>query len=167
MTVGLTVATLVTACGPPDDASEGSDARQPEAAQPGPMPMGEGMAEMHRRMMGGEPGDAPEAVAAPASAAECPDVEQALVDRGRDVFSGAGACASCHGGDATGTQLAPDLADAEWLNVDGSYGSIAGVVRSGVAQPRQYPAPMPPRGGAALSDAQVCAVAAYVYSLSH
>jgi mono/diheme cytochrome c family protein len=63
--------------------------------------------------------------------------------------------------------LAPDLTDAQWLNVDGSYGSIAGLVRSGVPKPKEHSAPMPALGGAPLSGAQVCAVAAYVYSLGH
>ncbi|MGK7312310.1 MAG: c-type cytochrome [Candidatus Longimicrobiales bacterium M2_2A_002] len=124
------------------------------------------MGEMHRRMMGGEPGNAPEATARRASAADCPDIDQALVDRGRAVFNGSGGCTACHGRDATGTALAPDLSDAEWLNGDGSYGTLVGLVRSGVPQPRRYPAPMPPMGGAELAEEHVCAAAAYVYSLS-
>ena len=100
-------------------------------------------------------------------AADCPPVSQGLVDGGRAVFSGAGNCYACHGANAKGTAMAPDLTDEKWLNIDGSYASILGLVRSGVAKPKQYPAPMPALGGAALSSAQVCAVAAYVYSLSH
>lgn len=125
------------------------------------------MGQMHARMMGGGEGEAPEVTAAQATADDCPDVTQELTDRGRGVYAGAGNCFTCHGGDATGSQLAPDLTDGEWLNTDGSYGSIATVVRTGVSQPQQSPAPMPPMGGAALSQEQLCAVAAYVYSLSH
>lgn len=147
-----------------DPAPEGGQQR---GQRPG-MPMGGSMAQMHARMMGGgEPGQAPEARAASAQAADCPDVTQELVDEGQTIFGGAGACFSCHGGDGTGTQLAPDLTDEEWLNVDGSYGAIAELVRNGVPEPKQHPAPMPPMGGASLSADQVCAVAAYVYSLSH
>lgn len=125
------------------------------------------MGEMHDRMMGGgSPGEAPEATPAPASAPDCPDVTRERVDRGREVFGGAGSCFTCHGGDATGSQLAPDLTDGEWLNVDGSYASIAEVVRTGVSDPRRFPAPMPPLGGASLSQEQVCDVAGYLYSLS-
>jgi mono/diheme cytochrome c family protein len=112
-------------------------------------------------------GTAPEAEAAQASAPGCPDVDQALVDQGRSVFTGAGGCAACHAADATGTQLGPNLTDREWLDAGGSYGSIAATVRSGVPSPRRYPAPMPALGGAQLTTAQVCAVAAYVYSRSH
>lgn len=155
----------------PDGAAREPDSGAPEAGapspgvEPGAMPMGGNMADMHRRMMGGE-GSAPETEAAAASAADCPDVDQALVDRGREVFNGAGGCTACHGSDATGTALAPNLTDAEWLNIDGSYGALAGLIRTGVPQPKRYPTPMPPMGGANLSDAQICAVAAYVYSLS-
>ncbi len=100
-------------------------------------------------------------------AAECPAVDKKLVAAGRGIFTGPGNCQMCHGADAKGTPLAPDLTDATWLNVDGSYAAIAGLVRSGVAKPKKYPAPMPPMGGASLAAGQVCAVAAYVYSLGH
>ena len=99
--------------------------------------------------------------------ADCPPVSQTLADRGRTVFSGAGNCVACHGANAKGTAMAPNLTDGTWLNGDGSYASIIGLVRSGVAKPKQYPAPMPALGGAALDGAQLCAVAAYVYSLGH
>ena len=59
------------------------------------------------------------------------------------------------------------MTDDRWLNVDGSYGGIRDVVRAGLGQPRQYPAPMPPMGGGSLSDDPICAVAASVYSLGH
>ncbi|HKB54144.1 MAG TPA: c-type cytochrome [Ramlibacter sp.] len=101
------------------------------------------------------------------SAAQCAAVSQDLVNRGRAVFSGAGNCFACHAANGQGTALAPNLTDTLWLNIDGSYASIVGLVRTGVPKPKQYPAPMPPMGGASLSPAQVCAVAAYVYSLSH
>ncbi len=125
-------------------------------------------------MMGGMMGrsadtaTAPTARAATASAPGCPDVSQALVDTGREIFTGrGGTCFACHGSDAHGTTLAPDLADSTWLDADGSYAGIVQTVRSGVARPKKYPAPMPPMGGAQLGTDQVCAVAAYVYSLSH
>lgn len=138
----------------------------PEAGPPRGMPMGGRMGEMHARMMGGgSPDDAPEADAASASAPGCPDIDQELVDRGRGIFAGPGTCFSCHGWDAAGSQLAPDLTDGEWLNVEGSYASIRDVIRTGVSDPRRYPSPMPPDGGGSLSEDQRCATAAYVYSL--
>jgi mono/diheme cytochrome c family protein len=89
---------------------------------------------------------------------------------GDSIFHGqtaGGTCFTCHGQDAKGTTLAPNLSDNQWIDGDGTYNYIVERVTTGVPQPKQYPAPMPPKGGANLSDAQVRAVAAYVYSLSH
>jgi mono/diheme cytochrome c family protein len=93
-----------------------------------------------------------------------------LVALGDSIFHGqvaGGTCTACHGQDAKGTAVAPDLTDNQWINGDGSYDFIVHTVTTGVPQPKQHPAPMPPKGGATLSDQQVNAVAAYVYSLSH
>jgi mono/diheme cytochrome c family protein len=109
----------------------------------------------------------PAASAPPASAS--PMSEAQLVALGDSVFSGkipGGICYTCHAMDAKGTQLAPDLTDQQWINSDGSIASIANVVRDGVLQPKQFPAPMPPFG-AILTDVQIRGVAAYVYALSH
>jgi len=91
-------------------------------------------------------------------------VTQAMVDEGKKTFDTV--CFACHGQGGAGGPLAPKLADSQWLNIDGSYESIVKVVTAGVPQPKQHPAPMPPKGGAPLTDAQVRAVAAYVYSIS-
>jgi mono/diheme cytochrome c family protein len=84
---------------------------------------------------------------------------------GRAIYTGKGNCASCHGPEATGTPLGPDLTDEEWLNITGTLEEITGVVRSGVLQPKSYPAPMPPMGGARLRPAEIEAVARYVFEL--
>jgi mono/diheme cytochrome c family protein len=89
---------------------------------------------------------------------------------GDSIFHGqvaGGTCTACHGQDAKGTAVAPNLTDAQWINGDGSYDFIVKTVTNGVPQPKEHPAPMPPKGGAQLSDDQVKAVAAYVFSLSH
>lgn len=96
----------------------------------------------------------------------CPEPDSVLVEAGRELFAGSGNCFACHGSDATGTPLAPDLTDAVWLDADGSYASIVAVVTEGVSAPKEHPAPMPPLGGASLTSGQVCAVAAFVHSLS-
>jgi cbb3-type cytochrome c oxidase subunit III len=91
-----------------------------------------------------------------------------MVALGDSVFHGlvgGGTCTSCHGADAKGTTLAPDLTDATWLWGDGSYASILRVVREGVPAPKQHTGVMPPMGGAQLTPAQLSAVAAYVWSL--
>jgi glucose/arabinose dehydrogenase/mono/diheme cytochrome c family protein len=80
---------------------------------------------------------------------------------------GGAACVGCHGAAGAGTALGPNLADTQWLWGDGSYGSIAKTIAAGVPEPKQYRSPMPPMGGAQLTNDQVSAVAAYVWGLSH
>lgn len=89
-------------------------------------------------------------------------------DPGEAVFMGKGNCFTCHGRDASGTPLAPDLTDGDWVNFEEppTAEQIGALVREGVARPVRYPAPMPPMGGAALSDAEITAVADYVLRLS-
>jgi mono/diheme cytochrome c family protein len=94
----------------------------------------------------------------------------AQIALGDSIFHGqaaGGTCYACHGQDAKGSGVGPNLTDSEWLNTDGTLDGIVKTIKSGVPQPKKAPAPMPPMGGATLSDAQVQAAAAYVYSLSH
>jgi mono/diheme cytochrome c family protein len=90
---------------------------------------------------------------------------------GDSIFHGkkaGGMCFTCHGANARGTPgLAPNLTDGKWLHGDGSYDFIVGVVEKGIPKPKEAVAPMLPRGGANLNAAQIRAVAAYVYTLSH
>jgi mono/diheme cytochrome c family protein len=85
---------------------------------------------------------------------------------GAEVFAGKGNCATCHGEGGTGTRMAPDLTDAEWLHIDGSYASILALVTMGVEVPKEASIPMAPRGGAALTDDEVAAVARYVHGIA-
>jgi mono/diheme cytochrome c family protein len=87
------------------------------------------------------------------------------VAAGQQIFSSTGNCYTCHGADAKGTQLAPNLTDAEWINIDGTFAAIQTNVKTGVPTPKQHPAAMPPMGGATLTDDQIRQVAAYVWSL--
>jgi glucose/arabinose dehydrogenase/mono/diheme cytochrome c family protein len=99
-----------------------------------------------------------------------PGVTPAQVALGDRVFHGqvGGApCAGCHGSDAKGTPLGPDLTSGHWLWGDGSLPAITRTITDGVPHPKQYPGVMPPMGGAQLSPAEVSAVAAYVWALSH
>ncbi len=125
---------------------------------------------MRMGMAGGmrPPAAAADSPSAPApAAAVCPAVSPALVGQGARIFAGAGNCTACHGPQRSGTPIAPRLSDREWLNVDGSYPALAELIRVGVPRPKQHPGYMPAKGGAPLGDAEVCAVAAYVYSLTH
>jgi glucose/arabinose dehydrogenase/mono/diheme cytochrome c family protein len=91
----------------------------------------------------------------------------ALGDRAFHGQVGGAPCAGCHGSDAKGTPLGPDLTSGHWLWGDGSLPAITRTITDGVPHPKQYPGVMPPMGGAQLSPAEVSAVAAYVWSLSH
>jgi glucose/arabinose dehydrogenase/mono/diheme cytochrome c family protein len=93
-----------------------------------------------------------------------------LVGLGDRIYHGevgGAACAGCHGSSAKGTPLGPDLTDSKWLWSDGSYEGIAKTITEGVSRPKEYRNAMPAMGGAQLTDEQVKALAAYVWSLSH
>jgi glucose/arabinose dehydrogenase/mono/diheme cytochrome c family protein len=91
----------------------------------------------------------------------------ALGDRIYHGQVGGATCTGCHGTNGKGSPLGPDLTDKKWLWSEGSYAGIAKTITEGVMQPKQYRSPMPPRGGAQLTDEQVSALAAYVWALSH
>jgi mono/diheme cytochrome c family protein len=94
-------------------------------------------------------------------------VTQEMVTQGQALFTGTGGCLACHGADATGTPLAPNLTDTTWLNVPtGTYDEIVNLIMTGVPQPKEAPAPMMAKGGSTITDEQVRQVAAYVYSIS-
>lgn len=85
---------------------------------------------------------------------------------GKAIFEKKGNCFTCHGKDAKGTVLAPNLTDTQWLHVDGSLEQVTNLISTGVPKPKKAPAPMPPMGGAKLSKEEIAAVARYVVSLS-
>jgi glucose/arabinose dehydrogenase/mono/diheme cytochrome c family protein len=94
----------------------------------------------------------------------------AQVARGERIFHGEvadGTCAGCHGSDANGSPQGPSLVSGKWLDTDGSFASLQRTITDGVSKPKNSSPPMPPRGGAPLSDADVAAVAAYVWAISH
>ena len=94
-------------------------------------------------------------------------VTPAAIAQGDSIFHKDGLCYACHGSNAQGA-VGPNLTDAEWLHGDGSYDMIVATVTSGVpADKAKKGIAMPPKGGSSITDPQVKAVAAYVYSLSH
>lgn len=95
-------------------------------------------------------------------------VTGAMVEAGEGLFGGAGFCYTCHGEDGRGVpQLGADLTDGEWVHTDGSYDDLVRLIRVGVSsEVSTVGVPMPPRGGGRLSDNQVRALAAYVWTLS-
>ena len=99
-----------------------------------------------------------------------PGATAAEVALGARVFhgqEGGGTCEGCHGSNAKGTPLAPDLTSGKWVWGDGSLAAITHTISDGVANPKNYTSPMPPMGGAQLSHSDVDAVAAYVWALGH
>jgi cbb3-type cytochrome c oxidase subunit III len=112
-------------------------------------------------LLGGGRAVAQEKAAAPSG------VTPAAIAQGDSIFHKDGMCYACHGSNAQGA-VGPNLTDAEWLHGDGSYDMIVATVTSGVpADKAKKGIAMPPKGGSSISDDQVKAVAAYVYSLSH
>jgi mono/diheme cytochrome c family protein len=93
-------------------------------------------------------------------------VTAAMVARGQQVFEGAGICYTCHMQGGVGGPLGPNLTDDQWINTDGSFDGIVNVVLNGVTQPLEHPGIMLPRGGTNISDEDVRAVSAYVWTLS-
>jgi glucose/arabinose dehydrogenase/cytochrome c5 len=91
----------------------------------------------------------------------------ALGDRIYHGQIGGAACSGCHGANATGSPLGPDLTGKKWLWSDGSFEGILKSITEGVPRPKQYRSPMPPMGGAQLTPDQLKALTAYVWSLSH
>jgi mono/diheme cytochrome c family protein len=91
----------------------------------------------------------------------------ALIAQGDSIFHSKGNCYACHGANAQGA-VGPNLTDAEWIHSDGSYDAIVKQVTTGVPQNESKSGiMMPPKGGSSITDDEVKAVAAYVYSLSH
>lgn len=109
---------------------------------------------------------------APAAARLPAEVTPANIALGDSLFN-TGGCMRCHGKAGIGATNAPALNDSQWLQLKtGSYDEIVGIITSGVpaAQIKDptHKNPMGARGGRmALTDPQIKAVAAYVYSLSH
>jgi mono/diheme cytochrome c family protein len=102
------------------------------------------------------------------SAASAPaGITPELIAQGDKVFHGPGNCYACHGTNAQGA-VGPNLTDAEWLHSKGSFEEIVAQVTNGVPKEESKTGiPMPAKGGGSISDDDVKAVAAYVYSLSH
>lgn len=110
---------------------------------------------------------------APAAVAQAPadtvpaDFGPALIASGKQLFLGEGLCLACHGADAKGS-IGPNLTDQTWLHGNGTFSDIFARILAGVtSEQSKLGQIMPPRGGSGMTDQQVRAVAAYVWSLSH
>jgi glucose/arabinose dehydrogenase/cytochrome c553 len=122
----------------------------------------------------GAPAPAIAAVTGPAyevaSLPKPPGATREQMRLGSRIFWGqasAGTCSGCHGSDGKGSTVGPNLTSGEWSWGDGSWQGIAATIDKGVVSPKHADGAMPPRGGAPLSDADVKAVAAFVWGISH
>ncbi len=108
------------------------------------------------------------AVTSSTSAQDLPsEVTQEMVTKGNEIFHKTGLCYACHGQDAKGL-VGPNLTDDAWLHSKGTYDDLVKQILSGVPKEQSKSGiPMPAKGGSAITDDDVKAVAAYVYSLSH
>jgi cbb3-type cytochrome c oxidase subunit III len=105
----------------------------------------------------------PEAPAPAAGASYTPEI----VAKGDALFHGSANCYACHGSKAEGL-VGPNLTDGEWIHSKGTYDDIVAQINHGVPKAESKSGiEMPPKGGATLSDDDVKAIAAYVYSLGH
>ncbi|MEZ4585556.1 MAG: cytochrome c [Gemmatimonadales bacterium] len=122
------------------------------------------------RTAASDAGSTPTAEVAPAAASLPDGVTGQMVSRGRSLYSN-GACERCHGPGGNGGQLGPSLVRGAWAQIGGSYDEIVRVVTAGVPESRirnrSYRLAMHPRGGAMnLSDPDIRAVSAYVWTIS-
>lgn len=117
-------------------------------------------------------GDAMNGMSAPDGDAmqELPQgVTMAMVTEGKTVYEGVGICSSCHGPAGQGVpNLGANLADDEWVHSEGDFEGIVATIMNGVtADASTSGIPMPAKAGTSITDAQVRAAAAYVWTLSH
>lgn len=119
------------------------------------------------------PSQAPAAGGGVAAKAALPAaVTPANVALGDSIFNN-GSCQRCHGMKGVGATNAPALTGKSWLQLTtGSFEEILGIITTGVPAAKikdpTHKNPMGARGGRMnLTDAQITAVAAYVYTLSH
>ena len=98
-----------------------------------------------------------------------PGATQEQVALGDRIFHGeigGATCAGCHGSDAKGTPVGPDLTSGTWLWGDGSLPAIAQTITNGVPEPKTYSGAMPPMGGVKLSQDEIKALTAYVWAVA-
>ena len=105
---------------------------------------------------------------APAQAQGVPEgATQAMVDKGNEIYHKSGLCYACHGQDAKGL-VGPNLTDDVWIHNKGTFSELIAQINKGVPKEESKSGlPMPAKGGSTISDDDVKAVAAYVWSLSH
>jgi mono/diheme cytochrome c family protein len=100
--------------------------------------------------------------------AQLPDgISEAMVTEGETLYKGLGLCFACHGPTGTGVPGAGvNLSDDEWLHSDGSFEGLIEQILDGVGPDiSKSGVIMLPKGGSQVTDEQVRAIAAYVWTL--
>lgn len=98
------------------------------------------------------------------------DVTDAAIAIGDSIYH-SGGCQRCHGQKGVGANNGPSLVSGAWVQQAGSFDELVATITTGVPREKVKDTsrrfPMGPRGGPMnLDDAQVRAVAAYVWSIS-
>jgi mono/diheme cytochrome c family protein len=93
-------------------------------------------------------------------------VTQQMIGEGQSLYFGEGRCNGCHGETAKGVDgVGSDLTDGEWEHAeDGSYQALVDVISDGLTHAQTEGWAMPGEGE--LSEAEVKALAAYIWSLN-
>jgi mono/diheme cytochrome c family protein len=95
-------------------------------------------------------------------------VTDSAIAWGRHLFHGSANCAACHGNDGRGTDDGPALTGAIWFHGPGTYEWLIDQINRGLSAHETWTRkPMPMRGWTNMPDADVRAVAAYVWSITH
>jgi mono/diheme cytochrome c family protein len=112
---------------------------------------------------------APTALAAQVNPTPRPaGVTDSAIAWGKALFHGSANCSACHGVAGSGTSDGPPLTGALWLHGPGTYEWLADQIRRGIpAHESVSGLAMPMRGWQPMSDNDVQAVAAYVWSITH
>lgn len=142
----------------------GDEAAPVEGAPPAPVKAATSGAEIPPE--GLHPDAGKEAAGLPAP----PGATKQEIALGGKIFRGeadGGTCGGCHGSDAAGGPIGPDLTSGKWLWSDGSLAGLTQTIQNGVANPKAHPGAMPPMGGVQLSPDHLKAVAAYVWAVGH
>ena len=104
------------------------------------------------------PQAAPHEVALPDTNAIAP----ATIDAGRKLFHGRGTCFACHGTNLEGGPIAPTLKPHPWKDATGgTLAAIFAVIDHGVKGTAMVSHP------GHVSDADIVAIAAYIWSVGH
>lgn len=91
-----------------------------------------------------------------------------MIATGKELYQSAG-CVVCHGADGAGKPgMSSSLSDGEWKFAEGgAYPALVKVVTDGLTPAQTGRVPMPTAAAKKLTQPQVEALAAYVWTLSH